>query len=414
MSALRVAIISDLHADHRENPDTRVYVEPAVSRRGLHPIFDLEAFVTQEQLSADYLLLVGDTANRANAEGLQYGWRRANLIARQLGARLIATPGNHDVVTRESASDHAVMLKNLLPTFPTGNESMDAEFWRSGWCVVESDDHRILVLDSTADFPPYPTGATDGSQELSNYLSFVNQGGLRPEVEAELENYLAHAPRKLNVAMLHHHPLEHQLHTYMQDGYGPMRRGGELIELFTRFPSAGRWLVVHGHKHIPQLVSATTISTNGPFVLCAASVGAKIWDPVNTVTRNQFHLVEVRLDPADPNIGLAGSVMSYTWGFGNGWHQSEQTGSGLPGSAGFGNSIEPAVLATRIDAAVPSEAGAFIWYTDLLNTVPQLPYVMPGDWDLLEDEVNAHGIFFVRDRARAIVNVSRPEAKSGK
>lgn len=406
MPSLRIAIMSDIHADERENQDTRVFVEPQSPRAGQYPLTDLENLVSAQRLRSDYLLLPGDIANKANAEGLQYGWRRSHAIAAELGARLLATAGNHDVVTHSFAPDPAATLKDLLPSFPTGDPSLDAHYWERGWSVVEAPDHRIVILNSTADFPSYPVDVVQDS-DRDAYFKFVDRGGLGPNVEAELESYLASAEPKLNLLLVHHHPLEHQLRSHLQDTYGPMRRGGELIELLTRAYATGRWLVVHGHKHIPQLANATSTSSNGPIMICAASLGAKIWDPVNTVARNQFHIVEVDADLDGGGPGLLGTVRSWTWGVGIGWYRSERLGSGLPGLAGFGSTIEPRVLLARINESVPQAPGMFVQRHELLRTVPELPYLMPEDEAMLEEMASGSGLTFIRAPGGQLLSIAR-------
>lgn len=405
MTKLRFAIMSDIHADESENSDTRIYLEPSLTRRGQYPMADLQSLISEESLTADYLLLPGDTANKANAEGLQYGWRRSHGIASSLGARLIATAGNHDVVTHSPSPDRWQMLRDLLPSFPTGDPTLDVQYWSNGWCVVEETDHRILVLNSTADFPPYP--ADPDSDEGKQYFEHIERGGLLASVEEEVRTFLNGAPPKINIAMVHHHPLEHQLASHLQDSYGPMRRGGELIELFTNAYSSGRWLVLHGHKHIPQLVRATSVSSNGPIMLCAGSLGAKIWDPIDTVARNQFHVLEI--ENRSPVIGSTpvGTIESFSWGVGVGWYRSERKGSGLPARAGFGSNADPAHLAARVDELVPGSSGAFVLWDELVGSLTDLPFLMPADEDALEFHLAERGLHSLRGANNQVELIGR-------
>lgn len=405
MVRLRLAVMSDLHVDETENNDTRMFVEPGAARIGQYPMSDLDRLIRQESIQADYLLLPGDTANKANAQGLQYGWRRAHAAAQSLGAKLVATSGNHDVVTHAPSADRSQMLKNLLPSFPTGNQTLDQAYWTNGWCVLEEDDHRVLVLDSTAGFPPYPAGPTVADEDLAAYFHIVDRGSLRPNVEQELEAYLERAPEKLSIALIHHHPIEHQLRAHLQDSYGPMQRGGELMNLLTAAYRTGRWLLVHGHKHIPQIASAATVSANGPLVFCSGSLGAKLWAPIDTITRNQFHVIEVESHAA--GLALAGSVESYTWGVGFGWYRSGRRGSGLPGRAGFGSSADPRAIGARIDAIVPAEPGTFVHRPELVAAIPEVQYIMPVDEEVLEDIMRGFGLSVMRSASGEIASVVR-------
>ncbi|MFP7762038.1 metallophosphoesterase family protein [Marisediminicola sp. LYQ85] len=404
---LRIAVVSDIHADQQTGRWTRVSAEPPAARSGQHPLADLADLVRTQPLSADYLVVPGDIANQANTDGLAYGWRKVHSLAAGLGALVVAAPGNHDVMTHDDVADPRGGLKGLLPTFPTGDSTADAQFWSQGWCLLEKPDHRILVLDSTLDFPSFPTGVRKNSPAWRRYLSAIDRGGLTERVEEDLARKLATLDDKLNIAVIHHHPVEHQLRTFLQDGYGPMRRGSELIDLFCRFPSAGRWLVIHGHKHVPQLVNATSTTSSGPVVLCAASLGAKLWDPIDTVARNQFHLITVRSDYSAAMPGLTGEVMSYTWGMGDGWQVSERRGSGLPAEAGFGSMEDYRTVAARVEAAMNTGPADFLHYADLKSLVPQLPFLLPTDWNYLEDYLETRGFGFTRDRLNRIVQLAR-------
>lgn len=403
MSGLRIAIMSDIHADEIDNDDTRIFVENGHPRVGQYPMSDLEVLIDELALEADYLLLPGDTANKANAVGLQFGWRRSHAVAAKLRAQLIATSGNHDVVTRKPVADPSFLLRNLLPGFPTGDRTIDDLYWDKGWTVVERPDHRFLVMDSTAGFPPFPTSGS--AEDEKSYLLEIERGALRDGAEADIEAYIAKAPRKLNIALLHHHPVEHQLREHLKDGYGPMRRGSELIDILASKPNSGRWLVVHGHKHIPQLVAATSVSASGPIVLCAGSLGGRIWEPVNTVARNQFHIVDVENE--HPDLGFAGTVESYTWGVGFGWYLSERRGSGLPGRAGFGSTLSPDLLVTKIDRALPPGTGSFLSSSEVKRSVPEIPYLLPQDSFALEDLASLSGIIFARTHDGQIQSIAR-------
>lgn len=408
MTQLSALIVSDIHAG--EEPDTtRVQIEPPISLRNRQPLSDLVYWVEKNDLRVDYVLSPGDIANQADAGGLSYSWRRLNELADLLDARLLATPGNHDIVTHFESKDPTALARLLLPSFPTGDVESDAQFWAQGWVVVENDEHRILILDTTTEFPSFPHGVTafDGSPEWENYKTCIDRGDFTETVETGINEYLESAPHKLNIALLHHHPQEHQLSEYLQDGYGPMRRGSDLIDCLSKHPRAGRWIVVHGHKHVPQLAHATTATSNGPLVLCAASLGAKLWDPIETVTRNQFHILEATDDPVPGTSSLRGSVRSYTWGYGLGWYESEREGSGLPGVSGFGCGEDFRTLASQIIKVMQEERVRAVPFSVLTARVPQLPYLLPADFRFLEEVLEERGLIFSRDRLGHLLELAK-------
>lgn len=406
MADLTLAILSDLHAYDQIGTDTHVSVDPTAEERTLHPLVDILDYVEENQLKADYLLLPGDLVNKAHYQALGYVWRQARHIGSLLGATVLGVPGNHDVITQTSVPDPRGPLKSLTPSFPSQDVTLDADFWKNGWIVLERPDHRLLLIDSTFDFPSFPTNPADPTVWAA-YAQAINRGGFTAEQEQGIESYLRGAPRKLNVAVLHHHPLEHQLRSQFQDTYGPMRRGGELVELLTRHHTAGRWLVIHGHKHVPQLASAVAVAANGPIMLCAASAGAQIWPPLNTVSRNQFHLVRVR-DDNPSNLGfLVGQVRSMMWCIGEGWLPPPPRGGGLPHLAGFGCVVDHRNLARRCLDEIEASGAEFLPMKELVSRIPELQYIAPRDFEYLEEEVAILALEFTRGRDEEIRMLAR-------
>lgn len=411
MTTLSALIVSDIHADEKDTKWTRVNTEPPVPLRNRQPLSDLFHWAVENSFKADYLLAPGDIANQADAVGLAYAWRKLHEIADLIGARLLAAPGNHDIVTHSAAADPRAFARVLLPSFPSGDATLDAHFWEHGWTIHETDEHRFLILDSMTDFPPFPPGVTpyDGSEAWNDYKQFIDRGGFPESMETQLDAVLLTADHRLNIALLHHHPQEHQLSSYMQDGYGPMRRGSDLIDLLSRHPKTGRWIVVHGHKHIPQLAHAIAATSNGPLILCAASVGAKLWDPIDTVTRNQFHVLEATDETLPGAASLRGSVRSYTWGYGNGWLESERRGSGLPGVGGFGCADDFRSLADRICDVMDAGGLSVLSLSSLTALIPQFPFQLPKDFAYLEDLLEERGFIFTRDRLDQLLEVVRKD-----
>jgi hypothetical protein len=408
MRTIQLAVVSDIHAGDEQSAHTYVQVEPPRAKRNRHPLSDLRHLIAEKDIRSDYLIAPGDIANKADAKGVAYAWRQLNAIATQLEARLISTPGNHDVVTHDAASDPRAMLKSLLPSFPTGDDTVDAAFWDKGWTAIENADHRILVIDSTKGFPEYPVGLSKKSAKWNEYKQHIDRGSITTDMEAQIDEYLSKlSGRKTNIALIHHHPQEHQMRDFLQDEYGPMFQGSNIIDCLTRYPLSGRWILIHGHKHIPQLVNAVSSSSNGPLILCSASIGAQIWPPANTVARNQFHLLSVSSDGIPGMGSISGTIDSYTWGFGDGWSISERQGSGLPAKSGFGCTVDSATLAGHIEEIMNEPRLEFMPYAQMLEKVPHLPYQLPGDFRSLEDDLESRGFIFERDRYDRLTQLSR-------
>lgn len=400
MTSLRFAVVSDVHAGARDAEWTHVFPEPPRARALTQPLRDLldhAARAPDELQNVDYLIVPGDIADQADASGLEYAWELLNELGSVLGAELIAVPGNHDVVTRSFTPNPRGYLQSLSPPFPTRDLESNRYFWQHGWVLIERPLVRFLIIDSTASFPPYPAGAAEDSAEFTEYYHALDRGAFPEETEDAIRSQLQALPHKLNVAVVHHHPQEHQARQEMQDGYGPMLRGEALLDLLAEHPTTGRWLVIHGHKHIPQLVHATTTTSNGPVVLCAASLGAKLWSPIDTVTRNQFHIVTTLADEQSAVSSLLGRVDSYMWGYGAGWSRSYRAGAGLPGEAGFGSGLDFRALASQIVHIMDSDQLNFIDCANLSERVTSFPYLLPRDAEFLVRELDARGFAFLHD-----------------
>ncbi|MGW9264983.1 metallophosphoesterase family protein [Gordonia terrae] len=409
MAKLSIAIVSDIHADERDGAFTHVVPEPPLPRRGMHPLRDLIRVLQSENIKSDYLVAPGDIANQADATGLIYGWRSLNQIADVLEAKLIAVPGNHDIITHSNEDDPRKLLKNLLPAFPVQDrlELVD-KFWEDGWSLLDEDDHRFLLIDSTRTFPSIPVSPPDDSEEWVAYRKAIERGGISNATLAELELLFdTMAGDKLNIAVVHHHPQEHQMRSSLQDNYGPMERGGELLELLSSNAKCGRWMVIHGHKHVPQLVDSIGVTSNGPIVLCAGTVGAKLWPEISTVTRNQFHLMEICND-FSPGVGrLHGAIRTLTWGSGEGWYRTERQGAGLPAVGGFGCITSLDDLTKKITSFMEDESLAFISYRALVEHVPELPFQLPGHFESIQMSLETRGYEFSRNRRHEITQLSK-------
>lgn len=402
-------VASDLHANVDRLPehqnDTYILAEPPRSRIYSNPLADLLDWAVENKESVDYLIVPGDIANQADGEGLKYAWKRLHELAAHLGARLIAVPGNHDVVTHSHSADPRHHLKSLAPPFPTEEVATNEHFWRDGWVVLDDDPEvRLVLVDSTAAFPPFPSGEPQGSPTHESYYAALDRGSFTERVEDELEKLFRHATEKLNILITHHHPIEHQNVSHLRDTYGAMHRGGDLMDLLSRHPHMGRWIVIHGHKHIPQLVNAVATTASGPLILCAASLGHRLWHPINTVVRNQFHILSASNDPHVGLSSLRGEVHSFFWGFGVGWAPAETTGTGLPSQSGFGCTDDPKTLAHQIVQMMddPQERLDLVRSSDLLARFPQLRFQLPADAIYLRALLEKSGFELIERRGRLI------------
>src|SRR5262249_27509555 len=102
------------------------------------------------------------------------------------------------------------------------------------------------------------------------------------KLEADLK---ARSPHKRCIALLHHHPIQHQL-LGMADS-DLMTHGERLLEVLA---TNGTGLVIHGHKHSPRLQPAE-YSGKKMTIFAAGSLAAMSAHTLGS--RNLFHILEL-------------------------------------------------------------------------------------------------------------------------
>lgn len=413
MTSLRVAVLSDIHASVDAIDDTYVLVEPPARPFNEQPIQDLLRFVAATRLKADILISPGDLTNRSDNVGRQYAWTKLHELAREMGANhLFAAPGNHDFTTHDPVPNPSAGLQLLDPSFPSGDRTTDSRFWTDGFLIVENELFRILIVNSCVDAPSHP-GPAAGPEEMRRYKSALDRGRFPERVQTALESRLAQLEGELlNIAVVHHHPIEHESRSIFRDSYGPMDRGHELLRVLEECVSSGRWFVIHGHKHVPRLISSLGGTANAPLLLGAASIGGKLWHPVVTVTRNQFHIIEFELDQRPDLARLRGSVESFMWCFGDGWKVASRSGAGLPPRCGFGQVINHRVLAQSVHSHIDELGVEYVRWDSLAMSLPAVLYQSPRDFELFERELTAFGYVIERDGNERIRRVAKENAMS--
>ena len=135
----------------------------------------------------------------------------------------------------------------------------------------------------------------------------------------------------------------------------------------------GQWIVVHGHKHHPKLEYAQG-SGDSPAILSAGSLCACIYSTLQTLARNEFHIVKVVQEEVE-RLGLVGRVFSWDWAFGDGWARA-RAGSGLPYQCGFGYRVHGKALASAIAAKV---VPGFVDWSELCQQIPEIEFLVPQD-----------------------------------
>lgn len=390
---MKFAIVSDIHGTPSSaSSDSYTTTTPPPAPPNQHPLEDLIRQATlNPDLAADALICCGDMTNRASPEGTLYVWGRLGILAEALGAAVVvASPGNHDLQSRADGGDSRSVLINLIPSYPTRDKDRDSVFWSDGYTTVESDDYRIVTLNTCLHHTTPDPSMTD--EERKRHNARLERGELEDStIDSLVTSVKALAPKPINILVCHHHLIEHEQLDAFSDDYGKVLRGNRLLwELDSC--SAGRWIVVHGHKHIPRLLYSFG-SSNAPVVFGAASLGAKLGEKVNTVVRNQFHLMDCSPTVSSGStLNALGTVRSWCWGFGQGWKPAQLESTGLPPVAGFGYQVAGLDLAAALENELGSSSTAIAGWEQIKTAHPDIEYLLPQDLGRLELQLEARGI----------------------
>lgn len=377
---VKFAVISDMHAfaDKKNSADSLLDLTGAVHGVS-NPLSDLIAKCADSRLKVDAVFCAGDICNRADSGGLQRAWELLHKLKDQLQAtQLIATCGNHDLDSRHLSGDPDPdpkgALQSLVPGFPFDDEQLANKFWARNF-VIHPLCEQVNVL---------------------NINSSAFHGGVANEIEYGRISYrtidaikaeLRSIPRAVaNIMLCHHHPTPKAGWNRNADPEF-MKNGQVLIEAISEAAADGGWLIVHGHRHIPRIGQAESLSSEAPYVLGAGSLGARVLG-----VPNQFHIIEL-FSSGESNLAqLVGKISTWSWTETSKWTSVSHPG-GLPGSCGFGFRGQVQNLASRIEMRV---GGAFCYWSDIRNLMPEIDYLLPADMEKLERILGRNSISISR------------------
>lgn len=390
-------LVSDIQASIVDPtlPSAPSYVSTAASKPGwIDPLDDLERLIVEEGLRADYLLCPGDITNRSNPEALTFAWARLHQIAGTAGCQLIATVGNHDVDSRyqENKFDPRGYLMSLSPTLPVGDRGPFLEFWAENFTVLSGDDCTIAVLNTAA----YHGGGAEASEEIEH-------GRISEITLSRLEAAIASIPEtSVNLLLCHHHPIKGE--PWDETLIGQTRGGERLIAVLEKTKRA--WVVVHGHKHVPDLFYGHG-GANSPVILACASFSAQINADAQNKNPNQVHYLVCDPESAESGgLTSAGTIKSWTWQPGNGWQRSRGS-LGLPHAVGFGYRGNVKLLVDEVEALLSSRAAPVASWREAVAAVPSLMHLIPTDLETLLQNFASRGLDILTERDGSFAQIGR-------
>lgn len=371
---LKILVISDLHAiaDKKFSVDSRLEFENGKSEYA--EVF-LE-YAKSLNCRFDYLVCSGDISNKADKESFLLGWQLIKRIKEDLNIEsLLCVPGNHDHISRTldiNNFDPKHYMQYIDPAFPVEDFSKATHFWAWNWCHLECERINSILLNTSA-YHGY--GETEYKHGRIAYDTIKN-----------IKKYISSSEFKeknLNILVCHHHPykmehMENRMDNECMDG------GDSLCNMLIE-ANKGPWLIIHGHRHIPQIRYAPSPSSVRPLVFSAGSFSATIYPDIVDKTKNQFYVINIDLDKTQSSGIAVGTFETYEWTPFKGWRNSNSMF--LPGKGGFGSNITPKELANRISDQINTVSSNFLNQDDLSEHHNHLTYFTPSDIKIFINEL---------------------------
>lgn len=402
---LRLLVLSDMHAYCGAARDK---APSSIQITGRDPedvdVFNgcLVALKASGVEQVDAVLCAGDMTDEADPEALERVWAFLNQVASALGARLIATTGNHDVDSRgRRGVDPRESLLDLQPLFPTGTEPGQQHYFTHHFCLDEIGETPILVLNSSAHHGMVHEVVTQDGTPWNEHE--YNHGRVTRATIAKISAALdAQTADRTSVMLTHHHPI--QLPGSDASELSQMVDGAELLNALARH---GQWLVIHGHKHRPFIHYAPG-GGGSPVIVSVGSMGATMDGEYEQAVENQIYLIEL-LSPSEADalhLGVAGTVRAWTrepWGR-PAWREAAPQDA-LPALNGFGWRENPATVSRGIADWLGRQGGSAT-IQEVEQEFPALPYLIPSDLELTISHLERNrGCMVVRDTGGQVVRI---------
>lgn len=414
-NVLKVAVVSDLHfvhTDHVQNSDNHSWLTFNTDG-SLNSSFweNLLAKIRTDNVNADILVCPGDITTNAEPEALKFAWEKLNLLAAELGCKILATAtGNHDVTSRLAEIANPIRdldkdgslvehLKLLSPNYPLVNliESDEEKahyqrvhYFGSNFLVHdEHDKYRLIVLNSCG---------SHTSAQADYERGFVSES-TRVWLDEYLVNLKSKQNKKLGILVCHHHPILHPDHDL--GTYDFMSGGSQLLDMLNEH---GNWIIIHGHKHHAKITYHMSGSKKS--VVFAAGTLAAHKKSLGTHFANQFYIMNVELDKQKGTP--QGTLDVYSWQA-NSWSLSKRTNDGIYTGVGFGEIGCLEDLADKIASSLPP-LGKEDWH----NIVKQhncMKYCVPQDLKFLESHLRERHIDIIKSADSEIEFLERSKGE---
>lgn len=360
---IRIAIMSDLHCHHTytdKSEESYLVTDRLRTPANSHPVESLRRIITQHQLEVDTLLCPGDLTNKIDIQGFLTGWDFINEVAKELKAKkVIATLGNHDVDSRNSRNEDAFRIaKGIGRGFPFNDPTLETDFWSNGFCIVEDDYYRVLVINSVF---------------YHNNEAEAIRGKIDDRQLESLKQKISQIPNnKIQIALCHHHPIQHE--RLMLGASDLMINGTNLIDLLNEYKFD---ILIHGHKHDPWIRYSGGVAKASMVVFSAGSFSAKS-TVLYTGAKNTFHIVDIYKEKDCKELSY-GRITTWEFLPMGGWRLADSGSYYFPAITGFGSKQSIYELVDKTIQYFNTLENKVIRWDKLIENVPNVEFLTPTE-----------------------------------
>ena len=337
-----IALISDLHIGGSRAKDLNpVLTGGELTDEYLSDFARFAAALLRES-SVEYLLVTGDVTNRATKAEVEHSSSVIGEIASALNVKessVFWVPGNHDrcwslIEAHGDVGRAYDFFTDDSTHFLTRREksASGSLFTNPYVCVWEKDDLVVMGINTSVD---------DTSRSKIHHGSADQKivDGIR-ELATEIDASIV----RPWIFLLHHHPIDYNDSSGYWKDFSQLQFNARLRSVLS---DIGFDLVIHGHRHHPNLSYELSNNGHGRAFICSGSFSAVL--PQDDRLLNQFHLIAVdeRQNRIEP---LNGELRSWSYSIPRGWAKSRQKSGGIEHRLGFGKLLEFEVAKESVSA----------------------------------------------------------------
>lgn len=381
---MKILVLSDLHIGQKARGKDLC---PDGNNKWLDKNYkdDFIDFIIRENIKVDYLIIAGDISNEATYDEFSLGSAIIWDIAKALKltkSKVLLVPGNHDVdwkvlelANPENEDDYNFRKTQRYDTFKNGfnyNRKLLDLFIEPFFTSWEYEDLFVVGFNSAWH---------DENNEK------VHHGLITDNIITQFEKHLhdLDIDSKIKLFITHHHLYPYSDPISHEADFSIMTNSENLLKALARNKFD---MVVHGHKHIPRILTQEIDSIHPISLLCAGSFSVILDQRFNGSILNMFHVINFEGRDCETDR-IYGFVENYSYSSPHKWLKSEKNNSTVLHQQGFGSYSCIRTLKRELLPIIKAEHkknGSVTWST-LCKNNRKLLYHTPDFIAQLTDEI---------------------------